>query len=59
MELSFEELREKEVINIYNGKKLGHIIDLVFDISIGKMLGIVVPGDKKLFKKSYKKLILI
>lgn len=52
MEVSFEELREKEVINIYSGKKLGHIIDLVFDISNGIIKGVIVPGDKKLFKKS-------
>lgn len=52
MELSFEELREKEVINIYNGKKLGHITDMIFDIAKGIVIGIIVPGDKKLFKKS-------
>lgn len=52
MEISFDELREKEVVNIKNGKKLGHIIDLIFDMKTGQIRGIIVPGDKKLFKKS-------
>ena len=52
MEITFEQLREKEIINISNGSKLGRIIDLSFDFNSGKISGIVVPGEKKLFKKS-------
>ena len=51
METSFEELREKEVININSGKKLGHIIDVVFDLTSSKIMGIILPGEKKIFKK--------
>ena len=47
METSFCELRGKEVINIVDGKKLGKIIDLVFDTKCARILGIVVPSYKK------------
>lgn len=43
MESSFLELRCKEVINVTNGKKLGRIIDIVFDLPTGKIKGFVVP----------------
>lgn len=52
MKVSFLDLREKEVINVYSGSRLGRIVDVVFDVASGEVLGIVVPGDKKLFKKS-------
>ena len=43
MESSFLELRCKEVINVTDGKKLGHIVDIVFDLPSGKIKGLVVP----------------
>lgn len=46
METSFLELRCKEVINVVDGRKLGHIIDVVFDLNTSKVTGFVVPGDK-------------
>ena len=55
METSFCELRGKEVINVVDGKRLGKIIDLVFDTRFGKILGIVVPSYNKswnIFKSS-------
>ena len=52
MEISLTELKEKEVINVYDGKRLGRILDLVFDAQTGIVSGIVVPGEKKLFKKN-------
>ena len=55
METSFCELKGKEVINIVDGKKLGRIIDIVFETNCGKMLGIVVPSYNKswnIFKSS-------
>ena len=55
METSFCELKGKEVINIVDGKKLGRIIDIVFDTHCGRMLGIVVPSYNKswnIFKAS-------
>lgn len=52
MEISFVELRQKVVVNIADGKNLGHIIDAIFDDSYGKLLGFVVPGLKRGFFKS-------
>ena len=55
METSFCELKGKEVINIVDGKKLGRIIDIVFDTQCGRVLGIVVPSYNKswnIFKAS-------
>ena len=46
METSFCELKAKEVVNIVDGKRLGHITDLVFETNCGKILGLVVPGEK-------------
>ena len=48
------ELRCKEVINISDGKRLGHIIDIVFDLPSGLIKGFVVPMEKggfNLFKQ--------
>lgn len=50
MEINFCDLREKEVVNTVNGKRLGRVFDLVLSCSNCKVLGFVVPGDKKLFK---------
>ena len=55
MERSFLELRCKEVVNVTDGKKLGHIIDIVFDLPTGRIKGLVVPvqdGGFSLFKKA-------
>jgi len=52
MEISFSVLRTKEIVNIYDGKRLGRIIDISFEKETGRVLGFVVPGIKKVFKKS-------
>lgn len=49
MEASFLELRCKEVINVVDGTRLGRIVDIVFDLPSGQILGIVVPGNKTIF----------
>ena len=53
MENSFLELRSKEVINVTDGKRLGHIVDIVFELPSGRVKGLVVPvcsGGFSLFK---------
>lgn len=45
MDTSYLELRCKEVVNIVDGRRLGHIVDVVFNLSNGCLLGIVVPGE--------------
>ena len=55
METSFCELKGTEVINITDGKRLGRIVDIVFDTKFGRLLGIVVPCYNKnwnIFKSS-------
>ncbi len=49
MEISFCDLRTKEVVNICDGKKLGNIVDIVFNSCTCKITGIVVPGEKNFF----------
>ena len=46
MELSYNELRDKEVISVREGKSLGRVSDLVFCSPEGVITGIVVPGRK-------------
>lgn len=49
MEVTFCELRAKEVVNVYDGKRLGNIIDMVIDTTCARVLGIIVPNDRSLF----------
>jgi len=52
-ELSFCELRAKQVINVIDGKVLGRICDVVFSRQSARVLGFVVPGNGgfSLFKR--------
>ena len=49
MQISFCELRAKEVVNVYNGKRLGNIIDMVIDTRCARVLGVVVPNHNAKF----------
>lgn len=40
------ELKQKQVINICDGKQLGKVCDVAFTYPEGRVLGIVVPGGK-------------
>ena len=51
MEMSFSELRQKEVINTADGRKLGKICDMVFCYPENKILGFVVPGSRSFGSK--------
>ena len=44
-ELSFCELRSKQVVNVIDGKVLGRICDVIFSRQSARVLGFVVPGD--------------
>ena len=52
MDISYNDLRNKEVINLCDGSKMGRITDIVFNSDSGKVVGIVVPGEKRFFKKA-------
>ena len=52
MEISYTELRSKEVVNLQNGARMGKIIDMIIDSNGKNVLGLVVPGVRRLFKAS-------
>ena len=45
--MSLSELREKDVVNVDTGKKLGKVMDIEFDACSGTVEAIVVPGEFK------------
>ena len=49
MEVTFSELRNKQVINVLSGRILGNVCDIVMDIRKNCILGFVVPGSKSFF----------
>lgn len=46
---TFTEMSRKTVINVADGRELGHVCDMVFN-NCGGILGFVVPGKKSFFK---------
>ena len=46
MELGYNDLRKKEVVNTLDGKKLGRVCDLIFCYPENRVLGFVVPGGR-------------
>ncbi len=46
---TFSDFTKKAVINVCDGRELGHVCDLIFN-NYGAILAIVVPGKKSLFK---------
>lgn len=46
--MRFSELKQKEVINVNNGRRLGCVSDLEIDVVCGQVCAIIVPGIPKL-----------
>ena len=42
--MRFCELKQKEVINVKDCRRLGFVGDIDFDMKTGKLLAIIVPG---------------
>lgn len=42
------EFQSKEVVNVENGRRLGHIGDLEINVSTGKIEAMVIPGQGKM-----------
>lgn len=42
------EFQTKEVVNVENGKRLGHIGDLDVNLSSGKIENLIIPGSGKM-----------
>ena len=53
------DLRDKEVINICDGRKLGCVDDVEVDINNGRLVSIIVPCDGKLFGFGKSKSLVI
>ncbi len=53
------ELRQKEVININDGNRLGYVCDVEVSLSKGEIEAIVVPGKMKFINFSKKGDIVI
>ena len=51
MELSFSQLRAKEVVNTQDGRKLGKVCDIALCYPENRWMGIVVPGNKSWGRK--------
>ena len=52
MELSFSELRAKEVVNTQDGKRLGRVCDIVLCYPENRWIGLVVPSGRGFGKKT-------
>lgn len=52
MEISYTELRSKEVVNVVSGVRMGKIIDMIIDSNGKNVLGVVVPGARRIFRAS-------
>ncbi len=56
MTISYSKLREKEVINLANGRRIGYVCDLTLDTNCGKICEIIVSeygfsfGEKRVRK---------
>ena len=51
MQLTFSELRTKEVINTVDGRKLGRVCDVALCYPEYKWVGVIAPNSSGLFKK--------
>ena len=49
MECRIREIRNKEVVNICDGCRLGFVSDVKVELPCGQIVAIVVPGPCKLF----------
>lgn len=48
--LSTDKLKNKEVINIFDGKSLGFVSDIEVNLDEGKIEGIIIPSERGLFR---------
>jgi len=52
-------LKDKDVINICDGKRLGCVDDVEVDVNSGRLVSIIVPCDGKLFGFGRSKSLVI
>lgn len=51
MEISFSELRAKEVVNTQDGRRLGRVCDVVLCYPENRWIGLVVPSGRGFGKR--------
>lgn len=54
--MRYQKMREKEVVNVLDGKSLGFICDMQLDLATGKVCSLIVPGCmglRNLFRNNY------
>lgn len=51
MEITFTELRSKEVVNTQDGRRLGRVCDVALCYPENRWLGLVVPAGNGMFRK--------
>ena len=47
MVCTVSDLRDREVINVLSGKRLGYVCDAEIDCSCGRVCSLLVPGPSK------------
>ncbi|QGT99701.1 YlmC [Candidatus Syntrophocurvum alkaliphilum] len=47
--VKISDIRNREIINILDGKKLGNIIDIELDLENGRILAFILPGRMRGF----------
>ena len=47
MTCTFSDIRDKEVVNVRDGKRLGYVCDAEIDCVCGKICSIILPGPSK------------
>jgi YlmC/YmxH family sporulation protein len=43
------DMKQKEVINVSDGKRLGFVSDIEIDLETGKIDAIILPGNTRIF----------
>lgn len=51
--------KQKEVVNLADGKRLGYVQDVEADFNTGKITAIIVPGNNKIFSVGGKNDLVI
>ncbi|MDN4523502.1 YlmC/YmxH family sporulation protein [Fictibacillus fluitans] len=46
--IKISDFQVKDVVNVSNGKKLGHIADLEINLNTGKIEALIIPGPGKM-----------
>ena len=49
MDCRLADFRDREVINVSTGCRLGYVSDVILDLREGRITALVVPGPAKLF----------